>query len=277
MVFQGTTVKLTRNLEDRRTYHHRQLFATIFRLHLHRYDTRKTQIDLAIASGHLGSLHELFASSRVILRSTCRFDASFSLVEEGKYLAALKVLEESKESPSMIGQEIATVLIVRGGRCWSDRSHEKIVPVNAIDLSDLPEDVVALDAIETITSLASTRQIVILNEAHHVAMHRAFSLRLAKKLKSLGFQYFAAEAFNPDTDALTKRGYPIRSTGFYTHEPMFGDLVRQTLRLGYVPIAYECTEFPSTDSVTESIGTEKRFRPKISSNASSRRTPKRKS
>jgi hypothetical protein len=41
---------------------------------------------------------------------------------------------------------------------------------------------------------------------------------------------------------LAKDGYPIHSSGHYTQEPVFGDFVRQSLAMGYRPVAYEQME-----------------------------------
>ena len=97
------------------------------------------------------------------------------------------------------------------------------------------------DAIAAIVEAARDRQVVILNEAHHVARHRAFALLLALELRRAGFQYLACETFISDLDKteLQSRGYPRKSDGFYVREPLFADFVRQSLKAGYIPIAYE--------------------------------------
>jgi hypothetical protein len=96
------------------------------------------------------------------------------------------------------------------------------------------------DAAKTIIELAARHQVVMINEAHHVARHRAFVTLLLAGLYEKGFRYFAAEAFlDDDMPDLTKRGYPSLETGGYCTDPVFGDLIRQALRLGYKPIAYE--------------------------------------
>jgi hypothetical protein len=77
-----------------------------------------------------------------------------------------------------------------------------------------------------------------INEAHHVPQHRAFTLQLLYALRKQGFTYFAAEAFSHDPQ-LSERGYPTRATGSYVSEPVFGDLVRTALRLGYKTVPYE--------------------------------------
>jgi hypothetical protein len=98
----------------------------------------------------------------------------------------------------------------------------------------------ARDAVRAILELAAGHRVVMINEAHHVPRHRAFTGLLLAGLRQKGFRYFAAETFNlEDMPDLAKRGYPTLETGGYCSEPVFGDLVRQALRLGYAPIAYE--------------------------------------
>jgi hypothetical protein len=94
-------------------------------------------------------------------------------------------------------------------------------------------------AIDAIVRAARGRQIVILNEAHHVPRHRAFGMLLALELRKLGFAYLAMETFSPDVDSLARRGYPTVVDGYYSDEPLFGDFIRQALRAGYRPVAYE--------------------------------------
>jgi hypothetical protein len=103
-------------------------------------------------------------------------------------------------------------------------------------------------AIAAIVRAARGRQIVILNEAHHVPRHRAFGMLLALELRKLGFEYLAMETFAPDVESLARRGYPTVADGFYSDEPLFGDFIRQALRAGYRPIAYEQTWIAATES-----------------------------
>lgn len=55
------------------------------------------------------------------------------------------------------------------------------------------EDGTVEDAIQAIVAAASTRRVVLINEAHHVSMHRAFAHKLAIELRKIGYTYFAAE------------------------------------------------------------------------------------
>jgi hypothetical protein len=92
-------------------------------------------------------------------------------------------------------------------------------------------------AADAVTDAA--QQIVIVNEAHHVPQHRALTIELLKKLKRKGFTYFAAETLF-ETDAnLNERGYPTISSGAYISEPLYGDIVRTAIKLGYKVVSYE--------------------------------------
>ncbi len=95
------------------------------------------------------------------------------------------------------------------------------------------------DAVAAITALAAQRQVVMVNEAHHVPQHRMTTLLLLESLKRQGYSYFAAETLYEKDEALQARGYPTIKTGFYTREPMHGELVRAALRLGYRVVPYE--------------------------------------
>jgi len=95
------------------------------------------------------------------------------------------------------------------------------------------------NAIAAIVREARGRQVVILNEAHHMPRDRAFALEVARELRKLGFEYLAMETLAPTVDDLARRGYPVAATGHYSQEPEFGDYIRQSLALGYQPVAYE--------------------------------------
>lgn len=98
----------------------------------------------------------------------------------------------------------------------------------------------AVDAVDQIAKLASGRRIVMINEAHHDAHTRELTLALLPKLRAEGFSYFAAEALVNTDKELMKRGYPLASSGSqYLHEPLYGDIIRQAIKLGFHVVAYE--------------------------------------
>lgn len=103
-----------------------------------------------------------------------------------------------------------------------------------------PNDWQAVGAVDEIAKLASNRRIVMINEAHHDAHTRELTLALLPKLRAEGFNYFAAEALNDTDTALMSRGYPTTSSGSeYLHEPLYGDIIREAIRLGFQVVGYE--------------------------------------
>ena len=98
----------------------------------------------------------------------------------------------------------------------------------------------AVPALDYIPQLAKNYRVVFLNEAHNIALTRTLTVRLLKPLREEGFNVLAVETLYPnDIDALNKRGYPIAASGFYTREPIYAEMVRTALKLGYRVVAYE--------------------------------------
>lgn len=94
-------------------------------------------------------------------------------------------------------------------------------------------------ALDAIAELASDRQAIFFNENHSIPLTRTLTVQLLTKLRSEGFDTFASETlYDTDTD-LQKRGYPVDETGFYTEEPIYAEMVRTALKLGYTIVAYE--------------------------------------
>ena len=100
-----------------------------------------------------------------------------------------------------------------------------------------------VNAKEVLLKITDTCRMVIINEAHHIPHHRIFTTEVLKDLYDKGFRYFAAETIDNDIgvrDSLFKNGkYPELWTGYYTMEPIYGDLIRQALKIGYKIVPYE--------------------------------------
>lgn len=115
-----------------------------------------------------------------------------------------------------------------------------------------PEALEPMDALAAIVRLARNRQIVIINESHHMSEHRLFSKRLALALREIGYTWLAAEAFHDFStpiEAMATRGFPVRSDGVYLNDPYFADFVRSALAVGYRPVRYEInTRVPPVDT-----------------------------
>ncbi|HEX8196799.1 MAG TPA: hypothetical protein VF571_11480 [Pyrinomonadaceae bacterium] len=122
-------------------------------------------------------------------------------------------------------------------------STKNIIEQYKKDISDIKSSPIAeykmLDAVAAIDSIADRQQVIMINEEHRTPFHRALTLELLAKLYAKGFRYFAAETVDESDAELNKRGYPIRSTGFYTADPVYGDVIRTALKIGYKIVPYE--------------------------------------
>lgn len=116
--------------------------------------------------------------------------------------------------------------------------------------SHLPADIAlpqppawqAVDALDTIVDLAAHRRVVMINEAHHDAHTRLLTLELLPRLRAIGYTHLAIEALVEGDAALRERGYPADGSGTeYLREPVYGEIVREALRLGYVLVPYDPT------------------------------------
>lgn len=97
----------------------------------------------------------------------------------------------------------------------------------------------AVPAADYIASAIAGRRILVVNEAHHRPQTRLLTLALLPKLRALGFDHFAIEGLDPTDTGLAMRGYPTEKSGYYTQEPLYGEIVREALRLGFMVHAYE--------------------------------------
>lgn len=100
----------------------------------------------------------------------------------------------------------------------------------------------AVPAAQHIAALAADRRVVMVNEAHHLPQTRLLTLALLPRLRTLGFTHFAVEGLDPADTGLHARGYPTAASGFYVGEPVYAELVRTAIRLGFQVVAYEPRE-----------------------------------
>ena len=96
-----------------------------------------------------------------------------------------------------------------------------------------------VDARHYINFAAKGRRVVMINEAYAKPQHRAFAISLLADLYREGFHYLAMEMLNNFTShSLSKL---TMHTGYYTSEPVAGELIRTALAIGYTLIPYEDT------------------------------------
>lgn len=112
------------------------------------------------------------------------------------------------------------------------------VPLKEADSSTL-DRYSPRSALAIIGAAANKEQVIMVNEQHHVPMHRAFTTRLLPVLYAKGFRYLAVEGVNETDAQLNERGYPVFGTGLYPAEPVFGDMLRVAMKLGFKVVPYE--------------------------------------
>ncbi|GGA79228.1 hypothetical protein GCM10011521_16840 [Arenimonas soli] len=107
-------------------------------------------------------------------------------------------------------------------------------------------------ALPALARLVEGRNVVMFNETHGHSNQRAANFMFVRELRKLGFTHLALEtlAYTRTTDhpcassvitddQLHSRGYATSKTGYYTDDPVFGELVRMALAEGYTLVAYE--------------------------------------
>ena len=122
----------------------------------------------------------------------------------------------------------------------STPSYKRVREMYAKDITASPvADYRMLDALDAIESAADRQQVIMINEEHRTSFHRASTLQLLRRLYAKGFRYFAAETLDPKDAELQKRGFPTQNSGFYTADPVYADVIRAALKLGYKIVPYE--------------------------------------
>lgn len=106
----------------------------------------------------------------------------------------------------------------------------------------------AENALSAIISEAKNKQIVILNEYHHIPMQRAFAMRLARELRKIGYEYLACETLTTDDLHPLINGYVEEYSGFYSKEPMFANFLRDAIQDRWKFISFEAKFDPTLPS-----------------------------
>jgi len=107
------------------------------------------------------------------------------------------------------------------------------------------------DAWKYIHFAARKNRVVMINAAHDKPQHSAFVLSLLADLYKEGYRLLAMEMLSNTSSRELSR---LRlATGYYTAEPVTGELVRSALALGYKLVAYEDTAAGHTPATRDSI------------------------
>lgn len=164
--------------------------------------------------------------------------AMSSLTQRDQPLAAFLMVErlaKSKQIPEQMVNQFEVFL----GRDAS------AIRAKALSSPSAPRttrvEVEAMDALVELPRMAKGYRLVTLNESHSSQRHRAFALLLMKELRAAGYTHFGMEAltYNPQELSKLRALGPIPTTGFYTNDPFFADLIREAVRAGYQIFDYE--------------------------------------
>ena len=91
-----------------------------------------------------------------------------------------------------------------------------------------------------------------MNERHFNPYNRAFVISWLEKCYENGYRYLAAETlFAKDSLLNERRTVLLGETGFYSDEPVYGDMLRTALNLGYTLVPYEGDGFGVDREVNE--------------------------
>lgn len=160
-----------------------------------------------------------------------------SLFLSGRYLPAWRAIQASPTDTSL--QQMASFV-------GEEAIALKSAAQGPSDDPPLAAEATAQDAVAAIVEAARDRRVVMLNEAHVASRHRHFLARLLRALRPLGFEILAAEDFlnsrspgAPDVRTF-KAGTALNPAfGYYLHDPVYGEAVREAADLGYRLAAYE--------------------------------------
>jgi hypothetical protein len=175
------------------------------------------------------------------------------MIDAGNYLGVVELLEQKRKRPGL-DENVRELLQQLAGTYASfvgqyQDALEYFAPGKA---SPVVFDTTAFahmvneDAVDAVAALAAGRRAVFINEAHHMPRHRAFTANLLPKLRALGFSYLAVETLDERDTALNTRGYPVRASGIYSNEPVFGEMLRIAHKLGFKLVPYESAS-PTAD------------------------------
>jgi len=101
------------------------------------------------------------------------------------------------------------------------------------------KDIENVDARKFIAFVSKDFQVIMVNEAPNKPLHRAFTVSLLEDLYKRGFHYLALEMLSNYSSHSLDKLTPY--TGYYTTEPVAGEMVRAALDIGFHLISYEDT------------------------------------
>ena len=107
------------------------------------------------------------------------------------------------------------------------------------------KNAIAVPLPKVMDSIIENNRVIMLNEMHFNPHSRAFVISWLEKCYENGYRYLAAETLSENDSLLNERRTPLLGTtgGFVSDEPVFGDLFRTALNIGYTLVPYESYDF----------------------------------
>ena len=107
------------------------------------------------------------------------------------------------------------------------------------------KNAIAVPLSKVMDSIIENNRVIMLNEMHFNPHSRAFVISWLEKCYENGYRYLAAETLSENDSLLNERRTPLLGTtgGFVSDEPVFGDLFRTALNMGYTLVPYESYDF----------------------------------
>ena len=170
--------------------------------------------------------------------------------DKPNYLVTLKEFEDNKKTfegtfvEQMVNQSLSTLYSFVGDYDKALKTYQSIARKDqtVVDKGEV-KDLKVADAKKTILEEAKDHRIVIINENPHIPLHRAFTHSLLSGLKEQGFNHLALEDLSVTEEEINERKYPIKRSGYYMLEPVFGDMVRTALQMDYELVCYDYHAF----------------------------------
>ena len=157
-------------------------------------------------------------------------DSREMMAPEYIYKFSNQIPAEKKARQSFIGRYVNK---------WScdGRSDEK---PNTVALNQLKNSR-PLSARDHIITLAKTEKSLFFNEYPDHPQNRAFISTMLDDFFAAGFTYLCLEDVTASDKELNNRAYPVINSGYYVKDPVYGDLIRQGLAMGFEVVSYEPT------------------------------------
>ncbi|WP_431610877.1 hypothetical protein [Chryseobacterium sp. 'Rf worker isolate 10'] len=151
-----------------------------------------------------------------------------------------KKMEDPAQSQSWKSQMSATYYSINGQyksalESW-DLTFGKVKKLSEADSLKLTK-LIPVNAKDYILEKAGNEQVIIINEAHHNASHRAFASSLLQGLYDKGYRYLGLETLASDSLNTTK--FASLNSGYYSQEPEFGNFIYNALKIGFKLFPYE--------------------------------------